>query len=449
MDIILFKEAVIARCRETGITEYELYYQTAESTSVGVFQQEVDRFTGCVEGGVCFRCIVDGKMGYASTEELSRAEAIRLVDAAVDNAMALESVDPVFLGEGGQVYETLDRALYQIPTTEELIAAALDTQKALYAADPKVVDGTSTQALCERTEISIYDSKGLDLNYVNHVAGLVAVAVVSDGTQMANDAQIRLARLDTIDRTAMASKAVEGAISKLGGEPAPTGVYPVVFSPEAMADLLQTYQGIFSARRAQKGLSRLSKAEGTPVASEVVTIVDDPFHPDNPMPIPFDAEGSPTRRKNVVEKGVLRTLLYDLETANLAGKSTTGNAAKASYRSPVGIRPFSMYIASGTDTEAELLAKAGDGVYIDSVTGLHAGANTVSGDFSLQSEGYLIRGGRKTQRVKSFTVAGNFYDLLKNITAVADDSHLPQPLGMTAFGAPSTLVEGLSIAGKG
>ena len=448
MDFNGFKSAVIARCQALGIEGYELYYQTGESTSVGVFQQEVDRFTSAVEGGVCFRCIVDGKMGYASTEALSQEEAVRLVDTAVDGARILETADPVFLGAGGQVYEDLDRQSYGLPTTETLIGAALDTQKKLYAVDPKVIDGTSTQAIRERMQIQIYNSKGLDLSYVNEIAGLVAVAVVSDGTQMANDAAIRLGRLDQIDQEALAQKAAEGASRKLGGEPAPTGKYPVVFSPEAMADLLQTYQSVFSARSAQKGLSKLADAEGTVIGAGCVTIVDDPFHPENPMPIPFDAEGSPTRRKNVVEQGVLKTLLYDMETANKAGKATTGNAAKGSYKSAVGIRPFTMYLAGGEQTPEQLLEAVGEGVYIDDLAGLHAGANTVSGDFSLQSAGFRIQGGKKTDRVKGFTVAGNFYNLLKDIVAVANDSHLPMALGMTAFGAPTTWVDGLTIAGK-
>lgn len=448
MDFNGFKEAVLTRCREKGLTDFELYYQTAESTSVGVFQQEVERFTGAVDGGVCFRCLIDGRIGYASTEALRREEAVRIVDAAADNAAALESVEPELLGEGGQTYIALDRTPYPLPTTQALIDTALDAQKLLYAADPKVIDGSSTQALMERNEIRIWNSKGLDLSYVNHVAGLVTMAVVSDGTQMANAAKISLGQLDTLPRQTLATETVREALGKLGGEPAPTGTYPVVFSPRAMAALLQTYQGIFSARRAQKGLSKLAQAEGTLIASEVVTIVDDPFHPDSPSRMPFDGEGSPTYRKEVVASGVLHTLLYDLQTANVAGKHTTGNAAKASYKSPVGIRPFSMYLASGEVSPEALLSQAGDGVYIDAVTGLHAGANTVSGDFSLQSEGYLIRGGEKTAHVKSFTVAGNFYQLLKDITAVANDSRLQDPLGSTAFGAPTTLVQGLSIAGK-
>ena len=129
MDYSTFKEAVIAFCKEQGITEYELYYQTEESTAVKVFAHEVNQFTGSVEGGICFRCIVDGKMGYASTEELSLSQAHSVVLRAVDNARCLETVDAVFLGEGGQQYETLNRQLYELPTTEELVQAALQTQR--------------------------------------------------------------------------------------------------------------------------------------------------------------------------------------------------------------------------------------------------------------------------------------------------------------------------------
>ena len=99
-------------------------------------------------------------------------------------------------------------------------------------------------------------------------------------------------------------------------------------------------------------------------------------------------------------------------------------------------------------TEEELLAKAGNGIYINDLEGLHAGANAISGDFSLQSAGYLIEDGKKTAHIKSFTVAGNFYDLLKNITAIANNCTLPMPLGMTTYGGPSILVEGLTVAGK-
>ncbi len=448
MDFESFKNAVVAQAQALGIAEYELYYQSAESTCVSTFQQELNQFSASSEGGVCFRCIVNGKMGYASTKLLNSEQAAAIVARAADNATVLESEEPVFLGEGGQAYQPLTLTHYPLPDTSALISCVLNAQKKLYAVHPAVVDGCSAQGISEYSRIAIYNSKGLNLQYENHVSGLILCAVVSDGKEKANDYQLKLGRLDTLDTDALAAKAVSAALNKLGGDTVSTGVYPVVFNPEAMSSLLRVFSPIFSSQTAQKGLSRLADQEGQVIASPAVTLVDDPFHKDNPMPINFDAEGSPTYRKHIIEKGVLNTLLYNMKTANIVGKRTTGNASKASYDSAVEIRPFTLYLAPGPFSEEALLKQAGNGVYIHSLNGLHAGANPVSGDFSLQSEGFLIENGSKTTPVRSFTVAGNFYDLLKRITAVADNLELPGATGITAFGSPCVLAEGLSIAGK-
>ena len=443
-----FKELVIAECAAQGIAEYELYYQAGASTSVDTFQHSINEFSSSYTGGVCFRCIVNGKMGYASTEALNAQQARSVVANAVDNAINLEAEEAVFLGEGGQTYEPLEDKSYAMPTTEELIAKVLETTEKLYAADAMAVDGCQTNGIIETSEIAIYNSKGLDLYQSSQASGLVAVGVVSNGTEMSNDYQIKLGKLDEIDTDALVKKAIDGAKEKLGGEVAPTGQYPVIFNSEAMCSLLGVYSSIFNSESAQKGLSKLAGKEGEVIAAPCVTLIDDPFHKENPEPMNFDAEGSPTHKKAIIENGVLNTLLYNLKTAAVAGKKTTGNASKAGYDSPVGIRPFTMYLEGGDITEEELLAKAGNGVYITSLSGLHAGADSVSGDFSLQSAGYMIENGQKTTYVKAFTVAGNFYELLKNIAALANNSHLPRAMGSTAFGAPSVLVEGLSIAGK-
>ena len=443
-----FKELVIAECQALGVAEYELYYQAGASTSVDTFQHSINEFTSSYSGGLCFRCIVNGKMGYASTENLSAQQAKSVVAKAVDNAINLEAEEAVFLGEGGQEYEPMDDKSYALPTTEELIAKVLDTTEKLYAADPMAVDGCQTQGIIETSEVAIYNSKGLDLHHSNKASGLIAVGVVSNGKEMSNDYQIKLGKLDLIDTDELVKKAIGGAKEKLGGEVAPTGQYPVIFNTDAMCSLLGVYSGIFNSESAQKGLSKLASREGEVIAAPCVTLIDDPFHCDNPEPRNFDAEGSPTHKKAVIENGVLNTLLYNLKTAAVAGKKTTGNASKGSYDSPVGIRPFTMYLQGGSMTEDELLAKAGNGVYITSLGGLHAGADAISGDFSLQSSGYMIENGIKTRYVKSFTVAGNFYELLKNIVALADNCRLPRAMGSTAFGAPSVLVDGLSVAGK-
>ena len=443
-----FKNLVIAACEEAGVAEYELYYSAGSSVSVDTFQHSINEFSSSYTGGVCFRCIVNGKMGYASTEALNAEQAKAIVAKAAESAAVLEAEEQVFLGEGGQEYEELNIKPYDLPTTEELISTILEIEKKIYGADPMVIDGSQVNGIIEQSEMAIYNSKGLDLQYKNNASGLVVVGVVSDGKEMSNDYQIKLGKLDEIDTDTLVKKAVEGAKVKLGGEPAPTGQYPVVFHTDAMCSLLQVFSSIFSSEAAQKGLSRLGDKEGQVIAAPIVTLVDDPFHPENPEPINFDAEGSPTHKKNIIEKGELKTLLYNLKTAAVAGKKTTGNASKAGYDAAVGLRPFTMYLENGDLTEEELLQKAGNGVYITDLSGLHAGADAISGDFSLQSAGFMIRDGKKAEYVKSFTVAGNFYDLLKNITALANNCHLPMAMGMTAFGAPSVLVDGLSVAGK-
>ena len=448
MNFTEFKELAIAQAEAMGIAEYELYYQAGESTSVSAFQHSINQFTDSIEGGVCFRCIVGGKMGYASTEALNESEAKAIVIRAAANAEVLESEEQVFLGEGGKTYAAIDRKPMELPTTDALIAKVLSTQEKIYAANAAVIDGSSTQGISEKSVTAIVNSKGLDLYHEVSVAGLVVAAVVTDGKEMANDYQIKLGSLNEIDTDALTKKAAESALRKLGGEVAPTGQYGVVFDSEAMSSLLQVYSGIFSSEAAQKGLSKLAGKEGEKIAADIVTIVDDPFHPENPMPMPFDAEGSPTAKKNIIENGVFNTLLYNLKTAAVDGKQTTGNASKGGYDAPVGVRPFTMYLAGGEMTEEELLQKVGNGVYINSLSGLHAGANPITGDFSLQSAGFMIENGVKTTAVKSFTVAGNFYDLLKNIVALANNSHLPTAMGSTAFGAPATWVDGLSVAGK-
>ena len=448
MDYQSFKNAVIAQAEAMGIKEYELYYENGSETSVGVFMHEVNEFSSSEGGGVCFRCIVGGKMGYASTQALSEEEAKSIVKQAAENATVLEADEEVFLCEGGKEYEPLELTPYALPATEALIAKALDTQEKIYAADSAVIDGCQTQGLSMHSEIAIYNSKGLDLHYENNAAGLVAVAVVSNGQEMANAYEIKLGELSALDNDKMAAKAVEDAKRKLGGEPPATGVYPVVFNPEAMCSLMGVFSSVFSSENAQKGLSRLNGQEGQVIASPCVTLVDDPFHKENPMPINFDAEGCPTHKKNVIENGTLNTLLYNMKTAAVAGKETTGNAAKGGYDSPVMVRPFTMYLAAGELTEEDLLAKAGNGVMITELGGLHAGANPISGDFSLQSSGFMIEDGKKGEYIKSFTVAGNFYELMKKITALSDKVILPNPFGSTTFGSPYVLVDELSIAGK-
>ena len=448
MEFTEFKKCVQAAAKAENVTDYELYYATGESVSVSVFAHEVNNFEASVGGGVSFRCLVNGRMGYASTESLSADEAERIVRAARDNALVIETEEQEFLGEGGKTYAAVEDEKIPLPTAEEQVKLALEAQEKLYAADKLVIDGTSTEVASMKSSVAIVNSRGLDLFSETSNNVVVLSAVVSENGEMNNSFEIKFGDLAKIDLDALAHESAEDAKSKLGADVAPTGAYPVVFAPKAMTSLLSTFSGIFSSESARKGLSRLAESEGKEIASPAVTLIDDPFYPESPAKMPFDAEGTPTSRKNIIEKGRLVTLLYNLKSAAAMGKETTGNASRAGYSSPVGIRPFTMCLAPGELSEDDLLEKAGNGVYIDFLGGLHAGADPISGDFSLQSAGFMIENGKKAGAVKSFTVAGNFYDLLKGIEAVSDTAKYIGYGGITAYASPAVLVTGLTVAGK-
>ena len=115
-------------------------------------------------------------------------------------------------------------------------------------------------------------------------------------------------------------------------------------------------------------------------------------------------------------------MLYDLATAKKVGVSSTGNGQRASYTSPVNISPYNFYIKGGEKSFDALISGVEKGIYITELKGLHAGANAVTGDFSIESAGFLIENGKLGGAVKSFTVAGNFFDLLKNIEDISVDA---------------------------
>lgn len=451
-----FKKAVIGIAVKMQISDYELYYMEGDATSVEIFKEEVKSYKTENSMGICFRCIVDGKAGYASTENLTEEEAESLVIRALENAKSIESSEQSFLHKTGDTYAVCDADTTSVPTGAELVDAAMEIQKEMYHADTRVADGTQTDFGHGRDRYALYNSNGLDLEDTVSYTFCYASALASDGGEMYSGGKSKIGKLQEFDLKDIAGKAVEDAVSTIGAESVESGRYTIVLSNEVMATLLQTYASVFSAENAQKGLSLLKGKEGEKIAADFITITDDPLYQDSVQKRTFDGEGVATYAKNVVENGTLTTLLHNLKTAAAAGVKSTGNASKASYASVVGVSPFIFYIHPAQDTMEEghsmegghsvesLFEQAGDGIYVTDISGLHAGANPVTGDFSLLSKGFLIKEGRKSAPIKNFTMSGNFFTLLKEIETLGGDLEFLRG----RYGAPSALIRNIAIAGK-
>ena len=450
MNFDMLKSILESALEKEGVKEYEIYYMSDANTSVSTLNKEVNSFSSGENGGLCLRVLVDGKMGYASTELMTEAEMNDLPGRAKSNALATEKPDTVGIFAGSESYDELTIPKIDLLSAAELKELAIKIGDDLFAKSDKVKEGTSSQAISAGTSMRLVNSHGLDLSLECGVNAVIAEAVVQSEGENQADYSFKNYDKATGDETIaeMVTDAVDGALSKIGADLVPSGKYNVVFDGNEMRSLLSVFSSAFSAKAAIDGMSKLKGREGEVIAAEIITITDDPQRAGNTIGTNFDAEGVATHRKAVVENGVLTTLLHNRETALAMGKETTGNASKAGYSSPIGVRPYSFAIEPGDKSRDELFAIAGEGIYITELKGLHAGANPVSGDFSLESAGYMIRDGKKAEAVKSFTVAGNFFDLLKSITHLGNKLEKGVSTGLTGFGSPDVLIPDMSIAGK-
>ncbi len=441
------KSVLSAAAGRAGLKEYEIYWESEESLSVETLKDTVSAFSSGNCQGVCFRCVVDGHMGVASGELMTEDALEDLVRRAISNARAIDTEDKPILFAGSDHYEQPTAPVPVLTDPVTLRQLTLDLQKAAYAQSEKVADGTQSYTQSFVCETGLYNSNGLSLSRKIGGTGAFQVAVVRDGDD-ARDAAYGMPGSTMKELADLPRITVSRALDQFGAVPVPSGKYDVVFSGEVFQEFLGTFSSVFSAKQAQLGLSLLAGKEGTAIAAPCVTLIDDPLPAHSPMQTSFDGEGVATSRRAVVENGVLKTLLFDLTTAARAGRESTGNGHRHGYSSPVSILPYHFCLAAGTDSRDDLLAAAPDGIYLTNCKGFHAGANPVTGDFSIDSEGFRIRNGKRAEPIRGFTVAGNFFELLKSIDRIGNTVLWPLPTSLTCFGSPDLLVHNLSVAGE-
>lgn len=439
-----FIQELLAAAQEAGIYEAEAYYHQSESMRAMIHEGEVEEYALHNAGGLSLRGLVEGKMGMAYTEAFDHDAVIMLVRGVLESANLVTDLDEQFIFAGSPAYAKVD-ALGDLGAAQERIDLALSIDRTARSIDPRVKELAYACVQTEHEAVRIVNTHGLDLRHEADYCLSFLEAVARDGEKVSTSEALQAGRfLSGIDAGTLTKEAVEDAIFYLDAAPCESGEMPVLLRNTAMSDLLATFTGVFSADAAQKGMSLLAGKEGEMIADPCVTLVDDPLLPGALHSRAFDAEGVATHTKNLVENGKLNTLLHNLKTAKKAGCASTGNAARGGYSGPVGIAPFNFTFKPGDGDLAALQAQMNTGLVITEVAGLHSGANAISGDFSLLAKGYLVENGKPGHAVEQVTVAGNFYQLLRDIQAVGNDARWL----LSAVCSPSVLVRKLSVAGK-
>lgn len=450
MDLKQFKETLFERGARLGFTEMELYYQSSSELEISAFKGEVDEYSLSVDGGVSFRGLHGGHMGYSYSEKIDPAVIDHLLEGARAGASATDSTSPqpIFAGSPDYPAPELYNAELESVTPDQLIELAKGLDREAYAADSRIslVNGARTGIV--RMERMIANTRGLDQSEVRNLAYAFVMAVARDGSETKSGMDVKQTRrFSEIDHAALARKAAGKAVSYLGAGPVPSGSYTVILENRAAANLLQAFAGAFSAENVQRGRSRLKGKLGEQVAGGNIDMIDDPLRPDGLASRAFDAEGVASRRLALIEGGVLRSYLHSLKTAAADGAEPTGHGSKQSYKGSVSVAPSNLYLEPGMLTFDDLVGSTGEAVLITSLQGLHSGTNAVSGAFSLAAHGYYVKGGQIERPVNQITVAGNFFDLLSQIDALAGDLEFSHGFGAGSCGSPTLRVRGLTIGG--
>jgi len=442
-----FTEKLFAEAAKAGIAPSEVYFAEQDTIKVSTHKQALETFAVASTAGLSFRGMVDGRMGYASTEAFDDDAVAMLVRGVCESASLVEDEDIQEIFAGSPEYasvETYAPELDALPAASH-IAAAVALERQGLTLHPLVTETDYNQTAYIKTRVSLRNSFGLSLSHQDNVQYQFLSVVARRGERTSDGAAFGIGRGTVLDMGEELAKAVDNATRMLDAAPVPSGKMPAIFQKDAMTDMLDCFSGAFSAEAAQKGLSLLKGREGETIAAECVTLIDDPLLPAGFASCPFDAEGVATYKKEVIGAGKLNTLLHNLKTARVDGVHSTGNAAKAGYSAPVRVAPANFYFAPGDCTKEELFRRMGNGLLITQLEGLHAGANGVSGDFSLSAKGYVVSGGEIGRAVEQITVAGNFFALLKDIQAIGNDLFFGPSGGA---GSPSVWVKEISVAGE-
>ncbi len=395
--------------------------------------------TSSSRGGVGVRAVVDGRVGYASTEELSEEALAWVLDEAIENAMLQppsQAALPV-----GQALGRHDLLSEGLSAPLEAKSAAATQLEGVLAADPRVQAVQFARYMEMAQEVEVGSTKGVEGGYRNGIPILLAALVMRDGASVKQGYEYSVKPdFYQLEPGVTAQTALRRVGRHLGAKPLVTGRRRAVFEPEVVSDLLGLLAFALSAKSVVEGKSGLGGKRGERIASELITLVDDATLPGGMGSRPFDSEGTPARRLTLIEAGVLRSFLHNSDTARRLGQVNTGHASR-SYASTLSVSPTNLILEAGSGIPA------GDGILVTDLMGLHAGANPITGDVSLQAMGMEMRGGEQSP-VDDFAISFNLFELLEQIEAVGDDpAWLPSFQG-GFFYVPSLSVADLSFAGK-
>jgi len=434
---------LLAKAKKAGAAEADAVMIDSVSISHAQRLGETEHLERSEEAEIGLRVLIGMKQACVASSDLTPAAMDDMVERAV--AMAATVPDDPYCGLAptGQLahdWPDLDSDDPAEPAAETLIARARACEEAARGIDG-ITNSEGAEASWGRRNIALAGTNGFRGGYTNSSHSVGCAVLAGEGTAMERDYAFHSAVYggDLEDPAVVGRRAGERTVRRLHPRQAKTGRYPVVYHPRVANSLLRSFAGAINGAAVARGTSFLKDAMESQVFGEHVTIVDDPHRARGLKSKPFDAEGLPTKRRNVIDQGRLTNWILSLSSARQLGLQSTGNAARGTG-APPSASPSNLYMAPGTQDPAALMADITEGFYVTEMMG--QGVNMVTGDYSRGAAGFWIENGELAYPVSEVTVAGNLKDMFARLVP-ADDLEF-------RFGidAPTLRIDDMTVAGN-
>jgi len=434
----------------SGATDGEAWAEGGRSREVRVHAGEVESLTEASGRGVGIRAWIGSRSGYAYGTDLSDSGLAEVAGAAVGAAGVADedecSAPPETPGPLVGSIDGLHDHRVASTETAEVIELAQRIERIALDRDDRVTGVEEVVYVDEDSTAAIASSRGFGGSFGATVAYSFLQAMATEGSEVQTGLGFGVGRSPAdLDPDEIGAEAGDEASSMLGATKPESRSCPAVFSDRVAASFAGFVGGAVSADEVQRGRSPFAHRIGDQIASPELRIADDGTDPGGLASAPFDGEGIARGRTALLGDGKLLAYLHDTYTARRGGAESTGNAARASYRSAPSVSPSNLMIEPGELSFEEMLRRAGNGVYITEVAGLHSGVNPVTGRFSVGASGRAIRGGELAEPLREFTIAGDLLGTLAAVQAVGSRARWV-PFGGSVHSAP-LLVGELAIGG--
>ncbi|MCX6563582.1 MAG: TldD/PmbA family protein [Candidatus Aminicenantes bacterium] len=446
MDFRKLGEEIVAKAVKWGAGEAEACLENVKSFEVNVRKGEIETLKRSVSRGLGLRVFIDKQLGFAYTSDLSPQAVDETIKKAIELAGITEPKPwqglPDFGPQSPADLDLYDSGLAAVPDDRK-IALAREAERIALAEDKRITNSEGGSFSDSERELGLFSSKGISnlMRETRCSFGVYVVAGEGDNMQGGGweSSKRFFKEMDPVEK--VAKTAAKRAVDQLGPKPVVTKKVPVIFDRYAAPSFWMGVGGAFNGDAVFRKATFLTEYLGKTIVSPLITAADDPTIPRFVSSVPFDGEGQTTRRNLIIDKGILKTFLYDSQTARKAGVKANTMASRGGYRSSPSAAFMNVIVENGKDSFESLFKDVKEGLYVRGMRG--SGTDAMTGSFSVGCSGFWIVDGAIAHPVDGITLGGSALEILKGIDKVADDLDM-----RGGVNSPSFRVAEITVGGR-